>query len=292
MTYSGIYIIYNPNSTGDSKSQAFGLKKALKAGIKGMTITCIATQRAGHGEELACELAKSEPRPLIISASGDGGYNEVVNGVVAAGNAQAVCAVVPAGNANDHSRTVQDGPLAKAIIKRHIVKIDLLEAEMRQNGATSTRYAHSYIGLGLTPIIAVELNKHSLNAMQEMFIVVKTFLKYRPFKITHNGKLYKLDSLLFGNINQMAKVLTIAPKNRPADGKFEVILFPTGQKWSLIRRLVKAAVSKLENVQRAKEYTFTVRKNMPMQLDGEVVTLQAGSKVTIRSKYHLLNTIV
>lgn len=292
VAFSSISIIFNPNSTGDGKALARDLKTELRKRLPGQDVALVPTRHAGHAEELAYELAKASKRPLIISASGDGGYNEVVNGVIRADNAQVVCAVLPAGNANDHGRTMQDKPLAEAIIKGNIIKIDLLQAEIKRNGATRTRYAHSYIGLGLTPVVAVELNKHSLNAIKEAFIIVKTFIKYRPFKITHDGKVYKLDSLLFGNINQMAKVLTIAPKNRPDDGKFEVVMFPTGRKWLLVRRLAKAAVSKLENVHRTEEYSFTVLKNMPMQLDGEVIKLKAGSQVTIRSKHHLLKTIV
>jgi hypothetical protein len=37
--------------------------------------------------------------------SGDGGYNEVVDGVMQAGDTGTVCAVMAAGNANDHRRT-------------------------------------------------------------------------------------------------------------------------------------------------------------------------------------------
>lgn len=56
---------------------------------------------------------------LIVSVSGDGGYNEVVNGVVQAGNPNAVCAVMAAGNATTTAglpapnRLRQQSPAAK-----------------------------------------------------------------------------------------------------------------------------------------------------------------------------------
>lgn len=290
--YSRIAVIFNPNSTGDSQQKAQELVDTLRMSIPDIAVDCIATEYAGHAEKLAFDVARQERQPLIISSSGDGGYNEVVNGVMAAKNAQAICAVLPAGNANDHSRTMQSMPLEEAILKKNVTKLDLLEVSIDDGRQQTVRYAHSYVGLGLTPVVAVELNRGSLNALKESYIILKSFLKYRPFKIRHGNKVYKLDSLLFGNINQMAKVLTIAPKNRPADGKFEVVQFPSGHKWWLVKRLAQAALSKLKDIPSVSSYNFTVLKNMPMQLDGEVITLKTRSRVTIRSRPKRLTTII
>ena len=62
------------------------------------------TERAGHARDLARDAAQAG-HPLIVSVSGDGGDNEVVDGVMKAGNDNAVCAAKAAGNANDHRRT-------------------------------------------------------------------------------------------------------------------------------------------------------------------------------------------
>jgi diacylglycerol kinase family enzyme len=290
--YNHIAIIFNPESTGDSEQKARELAKTLRKSIKDVSIKCIATKYAGHAEKLAFEISKKEARPLIVSSSGDGGYNEVVNGVVSAKNPRAICAVLPAGNANDHSRTMQKRPLADSIIKAKVTKIDLLEVDIKKDKERTIRYAHSYVGLGLTPVVAVELNQNTLSSLKETFIILKAFFKYRPFSIRHEGKTYRLDSLLFGNINQMAKVLTIAPQNRPTDGKFEVVMFPSDRKWWLVKRLAKAVVSKLENLSRTSSYGFTTVKKMPMQLDGEVVVIKAKSHVTVKSQQKVLATIV
>lgn len=293
MKYSKITIIYNPKSTGESQNAALALQKKLKRSLPKTNVECIATEYAGHAEKLAYDIAKQEKTPLIVSSSGDGGYNEVINGVMRAGNNNCICAVLPAGNANDHSRTMRKQPLAAAIAKGTVTQIDLLKLDMKQSDKKrSTRYAHSYAGLGLTPIVAVELNRHTLNAFKEAMIVLKTFFRYRPFKIRQGDKVLRLDSLLFANINQMAKVLTLAPVNRPADGKFEVIVFPSGRKWRLMKRLAKAAAYHLENTTQADKYVFTVIKKMPMQIDGEVTYLQAGSTVTITSAYKALKTVI
>lgn len=240
----------------------------------------------------ACEIASKEASPLIVSSSGDGGYNEVINGVCASSNRHAICAVLPAGNANDYGRTMHDKPLDELIIKKQVSNIDLLEVTIKSDDNKTTRYAHSYVGLGITPVVAVELNRHSLNAVKEAWIIIRTFFRYRPFKIKHGSQTLKLDSLIFANINQMAKVLTLSPTNHPRDGKFEVVLFPAGHKWTLVKRVAEAAVSATDTVERANRYTFIVLKKMPMQLDGEIWPLRVGSHVTITSAQRRLRTIV
>lgn len=294
MRYSSIDIIYNPASTGPSFDKAKRLKVDLSALYPKVSIHLRATKYAGHAEEIAYHLANSSKTPLIISASGDGGYNEVINGAMRAQKegATPICAVAPAGNANDHSRTLQNRPLSEGIKRANLHRLDLLEATFMQNRKQHTRYAHSYIGLGLTPVVAVELNKTSLNALKELWIVLKTFYKFRPFKIEEGGKVIKLDSILFANISQMAKVLTIAQKAKPNDGRFEVVKFPHAHKFKLIRKLLKATVGGIEQRKSFTSYTFKVIKKMPVQFDGEVQHIDQNSKVTIEAKKQVLRTII
>lgn len=293
MHYTSIAIIYNPNSTGPSADVAKALKKDLSSHFKHLPIRLYATKYAGHAQKIAYRAAKSSRRPLIISASGDGGYNEVVNGAVwaQAEGAKPICAVAAAGNANDHRRTLRKRPLADAIKQQKIEKIDLLAAQIHDGSGRRTRYAHSYIGLGLTPVVAVELNKQSLNAIRELWIVLKTFYKFRPFKISVDGKTHKLDSIIFTNISEMAKILTLSKKAKIKDGKFEVITFPHHHKLRLLAKLFKAASRGLQPANRYESYEFTVLKKMPLQLDGEVESVGRGARVKILACRQLLQTI-
>lgn len=293
-SFSNISIIYNPKSTGKSKAMALQLQRTLQAELVHIEIDCIPTEFAGHAHDLAREIARGRDNPLIISASGDGGYNEVINGVMEAGNRRAVCAVLPTGNANDHSRTVQKQALPEAIVKGAVTRLDLIKATINPSGQkkATIRYAHSYAGLGLTPVIASELNRHKLNSFNELLLVFKTFNKYQPFTIRRNGKDLQLDSLLFGNINQMAKVFTLSSKNMPNDGKFEVVMFPSGSKTTLVKQVIKAALSSLDSVPHHRSYSFIAIERMPMQLDGEVITLPANSKVTIKSAHKAFATLI
>ena len=294
MSYDSISIIYNPNSTGDSADNAKQLKSQLTKLFPKLDVKLHKTKHAGHAETLAFKLSSVSKNPLIISSSGDGGYNEVINGAMDAQKqgANPICAVLASGNANDHSRTLQADTLLAAIKDNRIKHIDLLKISIKGEQKTNDRYAHSYIGLGLTPVVAVELNKTKLNAVKELGIVLRTFYRYRPFKITHNGKVLKLDSIVFANIGEMAKVLTLSKHSKPDDGKFEVIPFQHEHKLRLLQRLLTATVSGLNTSKQASAYTFTTLKNMPAQLDGEVIKIKKNSVVTITSEHKLLKTII
>jgi diacylglycerol kinase (ATP) len=154
--FDRIVIVFNPHSTGDAPASADQLRAELRQRLPAVPLELRPTEYAGHAREIAREVAGTG-RPLVVSVSGDGGYNEVVNGVLEAGNDRVVCAVRAAGNANDHRRTTREGPLADAIVAGDVRRIDLLRLTLGSGPGARTRYAHSYIGVGLTPVVAVDL---------------------------------------------------------------------------------------------------------------------------------------
>lgn len=161
-TFETIVIIFNPNSTGDAPKLAEELKVSLADSLPYVAdVVLQPTAHAGHAVELAREAAGSGQNVLVVSVSGDGGYNEVVNGVMQAGNPDAVCAVKAAGNANDHRRTTRTQPLEAAIAGGDVRRIDLLKITTGNSADAPVEYAHSYIGFGLTPVMAIDLEKEA-----------------------------------------------------------------------------------------------------------------------------------
>lgn len=294
--YTDAAIIFNPNSTGDAEANARQLKAELAASMPALRVVLLPTERAGHAKTLAYDFAKSHKHPLIIAASGDGGYNEVVNGALKAQGegASPITAVLPSGNANDHARTMQDKPLAELISSETVTELDVLEVKaVNQDGRDTEvhRFAHSYAGIGLTPTVAVELNKHTLNSLKEAWIVIKTFWNLRPVVILQDGKKRYLDSLICSTIPEMAKVLTISDDSQPRDGLFEVTTFRHNRKISLLFRLVKGVFTHLGAQQSTDRYAFTLLQPAPMQVDGEVMKLMANTEVTITIRQKLLRTV-
>lgn len=279
--FDRIVIIFNPNSTGSAPEMAKELHDELTARLPQMEIFLSPTEHAGHGRDLARDAA-SAGRPLIVSVSGDGGYNEVVDGAMQAGNRDVVCAVMAAGNANDHRRTTRERPLADAIVDGEIHRIDLLSLKIGDGPDAKVRYAHSYIGVGLTPVVAVDLEKGSKGSMREIVTVVRTFARFRPFAIRlEDGTRSTFDSLVFANIAQMAKVATLSEDGSPEDGRFEVVTVKHTAKWRVLAVALKAATRGLGPQPTATHYGFTTLKPTPVQLDGEVLELDPQTKVSV-----------
>jgi diacylglycerol kinase family enzyme len=291
--FDRVVLIFNPQSTGRARGRAEELRRELGRRVPGLAVNLMPTEHAGHATELARAVADSG-RPLVVSVSGDGGYNEVVNGVMQAGNYQASTAVLAAGNANDHRRSTAQLPIAEGIADGATSRIDLLRLSAAGAAGDIVRYAHSYIGLGLTPVVAVDLEKGEKGSVREMLTVVRSFARFRPFEIElEDGSRQRFDSLVFANIAQMAKVATLAEETGTRDdGMFEVIALQHTAKWRILATAVKASVAGLGKQPSVRSYAFTTVTPLPLQLDGELMDLPAGATVRVDIASRALQTVL
>jgi diacylglycerol kinase family enzyme len=279
--FDRIVIIFNPHSTGNAPDLAEDLRSDLARRLPAVPVDLQPTEYAGHARALA-RAAAGSGRPLLVSVSGDGGYNEVVDGVMQAGNPQAVCAVRAAGNANDHRRATRERPLVEAIVAGDVRRIDLLRLTVGAGSAAQVRYAHSYIGAGLTPVVAVDLEKGGKGSWKEILSVVRAFSRFRPFPIRlEDGRRRNIDSLVFANIDEMAKYARLSDDGRPDDGRFEVITQRRTGKLRVLGTAVRALTRGLGPQPSATHYAFTTLAPMPLQLDGELLELDADTPVAV-----------
>ncbi len=294
--YSHFAIIYNPNSNGDAPAIAKEICKTLSKSVDTKTIIMLPTKAAGHAILLARNAAIDYPHPLIISVSGDGGYNEVINGVIEAIRSQSKCnpvvTVIGAGNANDHYRVVHKQQTISEMITNIPSKIDLLRVTLDEPGKEQqVRYAHSYVGIGLTPLIAEELNRNKLNFFKEIKIMITALYSIRPTRIEHQGKKLLIDSLVFANISQMAKVLTLTDDNSLHDGQFEVIEIKHTTIFGLLVTLIKAATIGLKKQPKSKEYSFSLLEDHPLQIDGEVVSCKQNTRIKVEVARSIISSL-
>jgi diacylglycerol kinase (ATP) len=247
----------------------------------------VPTQRAGHGREIARDAARSG-NPLVVSVSGDGGYNDVVNGLMEAGTS-AFAAVLAAGNANDHRRVTRERPLADAIVAGDVSRLDLLRLSV--DDGREPRYAHSYIGLGITPTVALELEEGGKGSIREVISTIRSFSRFRPFQIETAAGVESFDSVIFANIREMAKFAVLSEEGRPDDGRFEVIILRHTAKWRVLATAVRAAVRGLGPQPTAREYRFRTVDPMPVQVDGEVSQFDSHLSVTVEIAPGALQTV-
>ena len=295
--YSDIYVIYNPLSTsGHAEQKSTRLAERLRK--RGLHVTLQATQYSGHAETLAYNACLKFKNPLIISASGDGGYNEVVNGVMRATfdrpECDPTCAVLPSGNANDHRRSVRKRPLTWAITHSEPEKMDLLQLSVHNDHHTQIRYAHSYIGLGLTSHVAAQLNKEALTPIKEILIVGRAVFSYHPVAITQQGGHTKrYDSLVFANIPHMAKMLRTGKKTDINNGSFRVAAIPHRSQFWLFRVFLNVMlfVFGMQKLPQKEVYHFSVPQTESIHLDGEIMQLPGGAEATVSVSRAILAVI-
>lgn len=294
MTYTTIAVIYNPISTGPSESLAKEFVDTLKAKLPRQKIELLATEHAKHAEELAYSIAKRSKRALIISSSGDGGYNEVVNGAMKAQaeGADVTTGLLPAGNANDHFRNLNKKDIIELVVNDEAKEIDVLRISSTSDGDPIQRYAHSYIGVGLTPIVGKELNKTKLNIFTEVWVVARALLVLKSVRLKINNKVRHYESIVFSNVDEMSKHLKISESSRVTDGKFEVTIFTRRDKLRLILVLLKASLLGVKQDARVANYSFETVSKTLVQVDGEIVTLDAKVPVAITIEKQALRCIV
>lgn len=294
MKYTSAAIIYNPNSTGSSESSAREFKAQLKKHMPKQKIDLIGTEYPGHADEIAYRLSTESAHPLIISSSGDGGYHEVINGIMKARHEgyDPTAGLLPAGNANDHYRNLHDKDIIEDIAKGKRHNIDVLKLTSTAKGKPFERYGHSYIGFGLTPFVARELNKTKLNFFNQIWIVTKALLNLRTVRLVIKKKSRRYDSIIISNIDSMSKVLKVSQPSRVNDGKFEVTIFPRRNKFKLISQLLKASTVGIKEDLRTKR--FVVKTVFPtlVQIDGEISRLDADKDVVITIEKRALPCII
>lgn len=294
MSYTTIAIIYNPNSTGSSQDMAKHFAKELKKKLPKQPTELIATKYAGHAEKLAYDIAKKEKHALIISSSGDGGYNEVVNGALKAQKEgyKVTTGLLPAGNANDHYRNIHETDTIDLIVKNKAKKVDVLKLKGTVNGKAVERYAHSYIGFGLTPKVGNELNKKKLNFLMELWLVAHGLFTVTPVKLKIGKKVGRYESVVFSNVDTMSKYLKISTPSSITDGKFEVTIFTRRSKLQLISTLLRASVEPIEEDAQVQKFSLETVKKTLVQLDGEIISLDARTKITVTAEKQLLRCVI
>ena len=280
--FDRIVLIFNPGKPGMG-ARIDEVRRSLADGLPGLPAELMPSKFAGHARDLA-RSAAAEGAPLIVSISGDGGYHEVVNGVMDVRNSRAVCTVVAAGNANDHHRSMPARSLPAAVREGRIRHIDLLRIRFSGEHGGQTQYAHSYVGFGLTPLMAIGIERGGKGKILELLSVARTLSALRPFELVRaDGATARFDSLILANISRMAKYGTVSEMGSPDDGLFEVVTLPHAGRWKMALMTLRAVTLGLGHQPSVSSYSFTTRDAVPCQIDGEVIHLPAATQVLVES---------
>lgn len=294
MNYPIVAVIYNPNSTGSSKVMAEDFKKNIQNYALKQKIKLIPTKYAGHAEKLAYKISKRYKTPLIFSSSGDGGYNEVINGAMKAQKKgfKPTTGLLPAGNANDHYHNVHTDDTVDLIVANKPKRIDLLRISYISNKKARYRYAHSYIGFGISSMVGQELNKTKLNRVKETWLVIRTLFTIGPVKLKIDNTIGKYDSIIISNVDRMSKYLNISHPSSVDDGLFEVTISRHENKLKLIALILRASLVKLKEDIQTSTFSLDSVESTVAQADGEIITIDPNSHVNISIEKQTLTCFV
>ncbi|MDT0169812.1 diacylglycerol kinase family protein [Pseudarthrobacter sp. BRE9] len=283
-------VIFNAGRAGMG-ARIEALQRELAVDLPGLPVDLLPTEYAGHARALARTEA-GQGAPLILSVSGDGGYNDVVNGVMDVPGSKAMCSVIPAGNANDHFRSLPARTFTDALRTGEVRHIDLLRVAFRSGSREQVQYAHSYVGFGLTPLMAIGIEKGGKGKVVELISVARTLRGLKPFELVRDdGATAKFDSLILANISRMAKYGTVSESHYPDDGRFEVVTLPHAGLMKMALMTLRAVTLGLGHQPSVTSYAFSTRNAVPCQIDGEVVHIEAGTHVRVESAMGALATI-
>ena len=293
--FDRIVLIYNPVNRRIPLTLAESLQSDLRRRLPAVPVTLEATQHAGHARQLARGLV-GKGRPLIVAVSGDGVYNEVVNGVTDVAGSGALTAVAAGGNANDHRRSTRRMPLVDAIVAAHADgharHLDLLRFTVGAGEAGWSQYAHSYVGFGLTPLMAVGLKRDRKGTIAELVSVLRTFTGLAPVEIVRaDGRHELYDSLVFASVARMAKYGRISNSGRPDDGQFEVVSCRHGHRWRIAAMALRATTVGLGRQPRVDRVEFATVDAVPVQIDGEILHLEPASEIVVDCVPQALATV-
>lgn len=249
-----------------------------------------ATNHAGEARELAARFA-AEGEPVVIAAGGDGTLNEVVNGLA---GSKTLLGVLPAGTMNVFAREmgIPFDSLERAfqVIERGFVRdVDLFEA----NGAPFFQMA----GVGFDAHVIEETtweSKKRLGPLAYLLAGVKV-LGEKPPKIEvicADGRREEGVAVLAGNGALYGGPFKFFRNANNHDSKLDVLVYKeAGYKLVLdsLRGLATGGIDLMDSTIcfQATEFTVRADRDVPIQVDGELVAGRSSEIHFVESKNRL-----
>jgi diacylglycerol kinase (ATP) len=280
-------IIVNPISgRGFAGKMIPVIEEKLKA--IGLDFDLVQTERPWHAAELA-EKAALDGFDVVVSASGDGTANEVINGLMRAkdkGANQTAMSIITVGTGNDMAYGLNipgnydDCFQVLKDDKRRMVDIGLVKGGDYPEG----RYFANGVGMGFDAAVGFEAIKirWTRGLLAYLIGALKTvFLYYTPpiVRITYDDTTIEQASLMTSIMNgqRMGGGFYMAPKGDPGDGWLDLCIASSAPKlriFQLITYFMKGTQATQPEVKtaRAKKVSITALKGtMPAHCDGETL---------------------
>ncbi len=290
------FVIVNPIS-----GRGLGEKSipAIEARLRnaGVDYKLVRTERPWHAAELA-ELAAHEHYDVVVCASGDGTFNETLNGLMRARQAgfnHAALGVIAIGTGNDFAGGVgipSDFEQSMEVLltdKRKKIDIGLVSGGDYPEG----RYFGNGIGIGFDAAVGfAALQLRFLRGLPAYLIgaIQTVFFYYKPprLRIEMDGQAIEQRSLMVSIMNgkRMGGGFRMTPDSLPDDGQLDLCIAEQAGKlriFQLIGMFIQGTQAGQPEIKmrRARQIEVTALEgDFPAHADGETLCV-AGSKLTV-----------
>jgi YegS/Rv2252/BmrU family lipid kinase len=281
-------IIVNPIS---GRGHARNAIPEIEAGMRkhDLDFELVCTERPWHAAEIAESAARSGSFDVIVSASGDGTANEVVNGLMRAradGYNHCVFSVLPVGTGNDMAYGLgMRGTLAESIsilAQNCRAKIDL--GYVQGGDYPAGRYFVNGVGIGfdaMVGFVAVKIRwargllAYFIAVMQTVFI----YFKAPTLEISYNDMVYLQTALMVSIMNgqRLGGGFYMAPLGNNRDGCFDLCIASSVSRsriFGLVPYFLKGTQASQPEITTGRTSKITVRAlkgTLPAHCDGETL---------------------
>jgi diacylglycerol kinase (ATP) len=264
------------------------LRRLLAA--EGLDIDLVRTERAYHAAELA-EAAANDGFETIVAAGGDGTFNEVVNGLMAAldkTGTTAVMGVIPVGSGSDFANTVGVSPdLQEAchqFAQGRVRKVDVGRVNLP---GQPPRYFDNTVNIGFGGVVTIEARKIKRLRGIALYlpVVLKTvFLYYTAPLVTiaYDEQEMTLPAVMVSVANGRREGggFYVAPQAQPDDGLLDLCIVRELSRigmLALIPHFMKGTHVDRDPVSmaRAQRITISSADDLVAHMDGEVLCTDA-----------------
>jgi diacylglycerol kinase (ATP) len=283
-----VLIVVNPISgRGYAKKVIPEIEAEMRK--SGLDFQLVCTERPWHAAEIAEKAAKSGAYDVIVSASGDGTANEVINGLMrarAAGFNHSAFSILPVGTGNDMAYglgmrgTLEEGIAALAQNQRTRIDIGFVRGGDYPEG----RYFVNGIGIGFDAVVgfvAVKI-RWARGLLAYLTAVIQTvfiYFKAPTVEITYNDISYTQPALMVSIMNgqRMGGGFYMAPLGDPCDGQFDLCIASEVSRvriFGLVPYFLKGTQASQPEITTGRTGKITVRAvkgSLPAHCDGETL---------------------
>jgi diacylglycerol kinase (ATP) len=283
------------------------LRRLLAA--EGLDFDLVRTERPYHAAELA-ERAANDGFDTVVAAGGDGTFNEVVNGLMAAQERTGTAAtmgVIPVGSGSDFANTVGvSSDLQEACRQLAQGQIRLVDVGRVSLPGRPPRYFDNTVNVGFGGVVTIEALKIKRLrgiALYLPAVLKAVFLYYHAPLVTiaYDEREMTLPAVMVSVANGQREGggFYVAPQARPDDGLFDLCVvheLSRARMLALIPHFMKGTHTDREPVTmaRARRITISSTDDLVAHMDGEVLCTDAHRiafeifprRLAVRCPYH------